>query len=75
MEEAKRLAEEMARKQIEFERRMQFNRALRLEAEGMESHSHNINRAFVFSYFELLRWLGLEVPDIEALKARFSSNF
>ena len=67
MEEAKRLAEEMARKQAEMEARLQFCRGLQLEANGLE-HTQDITRAFVFSYYELLQWLGLEVPEFEAMK-------
>ena len=68
MEEARRLAEEMARKQAEYERRLQFNRGLQLEATGLE-HSQEVTRAFVFSYYELLQWLGLDVPEFEKWKA------
>ena len=67
MEEARRLAEEMARKQAELEARLRFNRALQVEARGLEQ-SHDINRAFVFSYFELLQWLGLDIPEFELAK-------
>ena len=67
MEEARRLAEEMARKQAELEARLKFNRALQIEAGGLD-HSHDINRAFVFSYFELLQWLGLDIPEFELAK-------
>ena len=67
MEEAQRLAEEMAKKQAELEARLKFNRALKDEASNM-SHSQEINRAFVFSYFELLQWLGLEIPEYELAK-------
>ncbi|XP_076446001.1 uncharacterized protein LOC143283663 isoform X2 [Babylonia areolata] len=67
LEEAKRLAEEMARKQVELEARLRFNRALQVEASGMDL-SHDINRAFVFSYFELLQWLGLDIPEFELAK-------
>ncbi|XP_056011466.1 titin homolog isoform X32 [Ostrea edulis] len=67
MEEARRLAEEMARKQAEMEARLKFNRTLQVEAHGLE-HSQDITRAFVFSYFELLQWLGLDIPEFELLK-------
>ncbi|XP_065933369.1 uncharacterized protein [Magallana gigas] len=67
MEEARRLAEEMARKQAEMEARLKFNRTLQVEARGLE-HSQDITRAFVFSYFELLQWLGLDIPEFEVLK-------
>ena len=67
MEEARRLAEEMARKQAEMEARLKFNRSLQVEARGMD-HSHNITEAFVFSYYELLNWFGLDIPEFELLK-------
>ena len=67
MEEARRLAEEMARKQAELEARLMFNRSLQLESHGLE-HTQEINRAFVWSYYELLQWLGLEVPEFEEFK-------
>lgn len=70
MEEAKRLAEEMARRKAEFEARLRFNRSLQLESNGLE-RSQDVTRAFVWSYFELLQWLGLEVPDFETFKASF----
>ncbi|XP_052234781.1 uncharacterized protein LOC127847142 isoform X2 [Dreissena polymorpha] len=67
IEEARRLAEEMARKQAELEARLRFNRSLQLESEGME-HTQDITRAFVFSYYELLAWLGLNVEEFDLLK-------
>ncbi len=68
MEEARRLAEEMARRQAELEQRLQFNRNLHLETAGLE-HSHELRRAFTFSYFELLQWLmGEEVPGLGKLE-------
>lgn len=67
MEEAQRLAEEMARKQAELEARLKFNRDLQLETNSL-SHSQEINRAFVFSYYELLQWLGLDIPEFELAK-------
>lgn len=70
MEEAKRLAIEMAQQKAELERRLQFNRSLHLEASGLQ-HTHNITRAFTWSYFELLRLLGLEIPEIEHIKRAF----
>ena len=67
MEEARRLAEEMKRQQYELEMRLRFNRSLQLESTGL-SQTQDITRAFVFSYFELLQWLGLDVPDFETWK-------
>ena len=72
MEEARRLAEEIARKkaqaEFELERRRQFNHSLQMESTGLE-HTQEITRAFVFSYYELLQWLGLDVPEFEKWKA------
>ncbi|WAR10459.1 K2012-like protein [Mya arenaria] len=64
LEEARRLAEEMARKQAELEARL---RSLQLESEGLD-HTQDITKAFVFSYYELLNWLGLDIPEFELLK-------
>nr|XP_006823783.1 PREDICTED: ABC transporter F family member 4-like [Saccoglossus kowalevskii] len=64
-EEAQRLARELARKQKELEARLMFNRSLQSEAHGYD-HTQDINRAFTWSYFELLQYLGIEIP--EALK-------
>ena len=65
--EAIRLAEAMARAQAELERRLAFQRGLVVEADGLE-HTQDVTRAFTFSYFELLQWLGIEISDIELLK-------
>ena len=67
MAEARRLAEEMARKQAALEAKLQFNRSLRAEARNLRQ-SHNVNRAFVFSYFQLVQWLGLDMPQFELSK-------
>ena len=68
-EKGLRLAEQiiMARNQAELKARLKFNRALQMEAGGFD-HSHDINRAFVFSYFELLQWLDLDIPEFELAK-------
>lgn len=73
MEEARRLAEEMRKRQEELRARLEFNRGLQMEAQGME-HTQDVSRAFVFSYFELLQWLGLEVPEFERLKMQLGYN-
>ena len=44
----------MACNQAELKARLKFSRALQMEAGGLD-HSHDSNRAFVFSYFELLQ--------------------
>ncbi|XP_067685707.1 uncharacterized protein KIAA2012-like [Haliotis asinina] len=67
LEEAKRLAEEMARRQAELEARLKFNRDLQLESHGL-SHTQDITKMFVFSYFELLQWLGLDIPEFDLQK-------
>ena len=67
LEEARKLAMEMARRQAELERRLQFNRGLQVESNGLE-HTQDVTRAFVFSYFELLQWLGIDISEIELMK-------
>jgi hypothetical protein len=57
----------MARREEELKLRLQFNRAMALESRGLE-HTQSITRAFVFSYYELLKWLGIDVPDFEKWK-------
>lgn len=66
-EEAQRLAEEMAREKAELEAKLWFNRSLLDEASQL-TQAHQVNRAFVFSYFELLQWLGLDIPEFELAK-------
>jgi hypothetical protein len=56
MEEAMRLAQEIARQQQALHMRMEFNRGLNEEAGGL-THMHEISRAFVYSYLEILYWL------------------
>ena len=67
LDEARRLAEEMARREEALKLRLQFNRAMQMESNGL-AHTQEITRAFVFSYYELLKWLGLDVPDFERWK-------
>ncbi|KAL8574567.1 hypothetical protein ACOMHN_047284 [Nucella lapillus] len=71
MAEARRLAQEMARKQAAMEARLRFNRSLRQEARSL-NHSQDLNRAFVFSYLQLLQWLGLDLPQLDMAKTRRS---
>ncbi len=54
-----RLAQEIARKQAELQRRLEFNLSLHSEA-GNLTQSQAVTRAFVFSYLELLNWLSLD---------------
>ncbi|XP_074642653.1 uncharacterized protein LOC141899915 isoform X2 [Tubulanus polymorphus] len=61
MEEARQLAEEMARRKRELEERMNFNRSLHVEAEGL-TVTQDVSRSFVSSYFDLLQWLGVDLP-------------
>lgn len=61
-EEAERLALEMAKRQKELEIRMKFNRELNAEA-NIFAHSQEMTRAFTWSYFELLEYLGIPIPD------------
>ena len=65
--EAKKLAEEMAKREELLKLRLQYNRTMALDSRGLE-HTQEITRAFVFSYYELLKWLGLDVPDFERWK-------
>ena len=67
--EAKRIWEELQAKEEERKRaeemlrqRLLFQRSLNVESHGLE-HSHDMSRAFVFSYYELLKWLGYEIPE------------
>ncbi|XP_022110433.1 uncharacterized protein KIAA2012 homolog isoform X2 [Acanthaster planci] len=61
-EEAERFALELAKRQKEMERRLMFNKSLQSEANVL-SHSQEMTRAFTWSYFELLEFLGLAMPD------------
>jgi len=56
LSEAKRLAEEEARRKAEIEIRMRFITACRDE-EAQMRRSQAISRAFVFSYYDLLSFL------------------
>ncbi|XP_067932714.1 uncharacterized protein KIAA2012 homolog [Watersipora subatra] len=67
-EENRRVMEELERREAErrqaeeiLRQRLMFQRSLNMEAQGMD-HTQDITRAFVFSYYELLKWLGYEVP-------------
>ena len=74
MEEAKRMAEDMARRQAELEARLMFNRGLQMEKQGL-THNHELSRAFVYSYFELLQWLGLELPEFQKAKEDIGKKY
>jgi len=60
-----RMAQEIARRQAELQRRLEFNRSLHSES-GNLSQSQAVTRAFVFSYLELLQWLSLDHPSDNA---------
>ena len=69
LEEAKRLAEMQIRQRLELGRRMRFNNSLQLEVYGLE-YSKQLTHAFVFSYFDILGWLGIdERPIAEMLRS------
>lgn len=61
LNEAKRIAAEEAAKKAQLEKRLTFFQSIREEATLLEN-SHVITRAFVFSYYDLLRYLGIEAP-------------
>ena len=73
LEEAKAQALAEARLKAELERRLQFMRSLYNEAKELDQ-AHSLTHAFVFSYFELLNYLGLEIPkDILARMQKMSN--
>lgn len=74
MEEARKLAEEIARQKAEYERRLQFHRGLMVEREGL-NRTQEVSRAFVYSYFEFLQWAGLEQPEFERWKAILAKQY
>lgn len=53
-----------SRQQAALEEKLKFVREFLLEANGLDQ-TQNVNRAFSFSYFELLQLLGLDFKDIE----------
>lgn len=61
LNEAKRIAAEEAAKKAQLEKRLAFFQSIRDEATALDN-SHAITRAFVFSYYDLLRYLGIEAP-------------
>lgn len=67
-EAEKRKAEELLRQ------RLLFQRSLNVESHGMD-HSQDITRAFVFSYYELLKWLGYEIPAWAQYGPTLPSNY
>ncbi|XP_039261519.2 uncharacterized protein LOC120337708 isoform X3 [Styela clava] len=59
MEQARLQAIIKAKQQATLEEKLKFAREFSIEANGMDQ-TQNVNRAFSFSYFELLQLLGLE---------------
>ena len=70
-QEAERFALEIARRQKEMEARLMFNKTLHSEA-NILTHSQEMTPAFTWSYFELLEFLGIEMPDY--LKQQYTSD-
>jgi hypothetical protein len=69
MEEARRLAELQIRERIELGRRMRFHSSLQMEVYGLQ-YTQQLTRAFVFSYFDLIGWLGIdERPIAEMIRS------
>ena len=59
LNEAKRIAAEETVKKAQLEQRLAFFQSVRDESQILENN-HAITRAFVFSYYDLLRYLGIE---------------
>ena len=59
LNEAKRIAAEETVKKAQLEKRLAFFQSVRDESQIFENN-HAITRAFVFSYYDLLRYLGIE---------------
>jgi hypothetical protein len=64
LNEVKRLAAEEAKRKAELERRMTFMQSIREEAPKLEA-SQSVNRAFVYSYFELVDSLAHKLDTIK----------
>lgn len=65
LNEAKRLALQKLREQLEYERRLAFMRSVRYETD-LFSYNQQISRAYVFSYYEMFEWLDSPSNVIEA---------
>ncbi|XP_050974425.1 titin homolog isoform X2 [Labeo rohita] len=63
-EEARLQAELFARQRAALEQHLKFHRGLFVEAEGLEQ-TQDISRPWIFSYFTLLKLLGLAEPTSE----------
>ena len=69
LEEAKRLAELQVRQRLELGKRMRFANSLQMEIYGLQ-YTKQLTRAFVFSYFDLIGWLGIDDrPIVEMLRS------
>uniref|UniRef100_A0A1I8J5J2 Myb-like domain-containing protein n=1 Tax=Macrostomum lignano TaxID=282301 RepID=A0A1I8J5J2_9PLAT len=69
LEEARRLAEELAAVRAAELARRRFQRSLRVEKAGQERYL-SVTRAFEFSYFQLLKWIGVDLSKaVNASKA------
>jgi hypothetical protein len=62
LREARERALEEARLKAELERHLRFIRSVHDESKNL-TQSQSITRAFVFSYYELLQYLGHQVPS------------
>ncbi|XP_029652451.1 trichohyalin [Octopus sinensis] len=69
MQEAMQLAHDKARHLAELEERLRFTQTLHAESIGL-MQGQTITRAFVFSYFELLKFLGKENADKREITER-----
>ncbi|KAL6484576.1 hypothetical protein MHYP_G00066210 [Metynnis hypsauchen] len=66
-EEARLLAQLTAKQRAALEHKLRFHRSLFVEAGGLEQ-TQDISRPWVFSYFNLLKLLGLTEPPEELVK-------
>ncbi|XP_072541791.1 uncharacterized protein KIAA2012 homolog isoform X2 [Salminus brasiliensis] len=66
-EEARLLAELFARQRAALEQQLKFHRSLFVETEGLEQ-TQDVSRPWVFSYFSLLKLLGLVEPPEDLVK-------
>jgi hypothetical protein len=63
MDEAKRMAQLRIKQQLEFQRRFKFGNSMQMEVYGLQ-YSKQLTRAYVFSYFDIIGWLGLDDRSI-----------
>ncbi len=60
IEQARRMAEEQAEREAENERRTQFMNLMKRE-QALFDINASVSRAFVFSYYDLMKFLGCEI--------------